>query len=523
MSQERPPRRQRPQGRPGEYPPQARPPQHGADAERGQHLPRRQDQRPRRAAPPAPAYREPRRSRERGPAPDERPTEILRVDRGLLPGIDPAPARRDVRDDDPYDDGYDDGWYYEDEYYDDYEDDYDELDEDRADPEYFAGERDPDDHDGRRGRGRKVFRWIAALGVIVLLAGAAYFGARELLGFGYEDYAGAGEAQVLVEVASGDTTRKIAKTLADADVVASPDAFVEASDGAGDVRGIQPGYYLMKTKMSGANAVRLIVADSTRVGELQIRAGTQLSDIKMPDGSVHPGIYTLLSKASCADINGQSTCVPADELRKTVETVDLAALGVPEWAVADAARVEGARKLEGLIAPGLYDVRPGSDARTLLADVLAKSSLRLQAAGLPDVAEGTGHSPYQLLVVASLIQREAVQQDFAKVSRVVYNRIAEGMKLEFDSTINYVLHEPLVRTDPEDRARPGPYNTYLNTGLPPTPIAAPSPEAIDAAASPADGDWLFFVKCEKNGLSCFASTYEEHQSNVALAQQRGAY
>ncbi|MBL7570768.1 endolytic transglycosylase MltG, partial [Escherichia coli] len=70
------------------------------------------------------------------------------------------------------------------------------------------------------------------------------------------------------------------------------------------------------------------------------------------------------------------------------------------------------------------------------------------------------------------------------------------------------------------RAAPGPYNTYLNLGLPPTPIAAASPDAIRAAVDPDPGQWIYFVKCEPTGASCFAVTPEEHDANRALAQQR---
>ncbi|MEU6642924.1 endolytic transglycosylase MltG [Saccharomonospora sp. NPDC046836] len=372
-------------------------------------------------------------------------------------------------------------------------------------------------------RGKRFLGWLAALTVIVLLGGGAYYGARELLGFGYEDYAGAGERDVLLEVEEGDSTRAIAGKLRDLDVVASSEAFVSASEDDGRVLGIQPGYYVVKTKMSGADAVGALVEPQSRVGELQLRAGTQLDDINQPDGKVTPGVFALLSNASCADLNGESTCIPVERLREVAETADLAELGVPEWAIADAQKAEPKRKLEGLIAPGVYDVKPGWDAQQLLTAVLETSTLRLQAAGLPDAADGTGFSPYQLLIIASLVEREAVRQDFEKVARVIYNRIAEPMRLQFDSTVNYVLDRPEVRTTEEDRLRAGPYNTYRNLGLPPTPISMPSLDAITAAERPAQGAWVYFVKCEANGLSCFAVTYDEHRQYAREAQARGVY
>ena len=86
-----------------------------------------------------------------------------------------------------------------------------------------------------------------------------------------------------------------------------------------------------------------------------------------------------------------------------------------------------------------------------------------------------------------------------KVSRVIYNRLAVPMKLEFDSTVNYALDRASIATTAEDRANPSPYNTYQVMGLPPTPISSPGPDAVDAALNPAEGSWLFFVKVEPGG------------------------
>ncbi len=498
---------------PAEPPPAARRPpprrpRHGAP-EPG-HPPAERPVRPPARRPDAPRRR--RRSANDGVPPDENPTEVL----DLGPDLFADEEYDDLLDEEIVDDRYGDPDDFGD--YDDEDGFYDE----RAEPEYIDDER-PDRRERRPRRGKRFLGWIAALAVIVLLGVGAFYGAREVLGFGYDDYEGAGERDVLLEIEEGDSTRAIGDKLAELDVVASAKAFVAASEEDNRILSIQPGYYVMKTKSSGENAVNRLVQPDTRVGELQLRAGTQLDDITQPDGTVTDGVYSLLSKASCTDLNGESTCVPAEELRQVAGTADLAELGVPEWAAGDAAAAPEGRRLEGLIAPGVYHVRPGWDARTLLTEVLQKSALRLQAAGLPDVAGDSGYSPYEILVIASVIEREGVKTDFEKVSRVIYNRMDEGMRLEMDSTVNYVLDRPAVRTTPEDRARAGAYNTYQNTGLPPTPISAPSNEAITAATQPADGDWVFFVKCEENGLSCFSSTLEEHQRNVADAQARGVF
>jgi UPF0755 protein len=215
--------------------------------------------------------------------------------------------------------------------------------------------------------------------------------------------------------------------------------------------------------------------------------------------------------------------VSADDLRKVAASGDLAAMGVPAWAASVAGKGTDSRRIEGLVAPGVYDVKPGWKADELLGFVLKNSATKIQAAGLAATTSVQGQDPYRVLVIASLIEREGVSQDFEKISRVIYNRLAQNMRLQLDSTVNYLLDKPVITTTDEDRAKPGAYNTYSFTGLPPTPIGSPSSDAIQAALQPATGNWLYFVKCEKNGLSCFAATIQEHSANKDLARQRGAY
>jgi UPF0755 protein len=371
---------------------------------------------------------------------------------------------------------------------------------------------------------RRTGLWIGMVVVLVLIAAGGYYGYRQLADIGeYDDYTGQGESDVVIEVENGDSTGDIAATLVEAEVVASTSAFVAAAEVDSRVRAVQPGFYVMKTKSSGKAAVGQIVNPDARVGNLQITPGTQLHDIKKPDGAVNPGIVSELAAASCAKLNGKSTCVSADQLWTSVREADLAKLGVPDWAVRPASQAEPERRLEGLVMPGVYDVRPGANADELLKQLVTDSATRMQALGMPDIAVDTGFTPYQVLTMASLIEREAIEKDFGKVSRVTYNRLAEDMRLQYDSTVNYVLDRPTIRTDDADRERAGPYNTYNNTGLTPTPISAPSEEAINAAVKPEQGPWLYFVRCQTDGTSCFAVTIDEHQQNVVEAQNRGAY
>ncbi|GAA3431048.1 endolytic transglycosylase MltG [Kutzneria kofuensis] len=365
---------------------------------------------------------------------------------------------------------------------------------------------------------------LLAILLVVLIGGGwgAYYGAGVYLGIGgYGNYSGDGDSDVLIQVDNGATITDIAETLQSKDVVRTVRAFLNASAGNAEVGNVQPGYYVMKTHMSGEAAATRIVSPASRVGNVQIKAGTQLDDTKNPDNSVKPGILSQLAAASCVTLNGTKSCVSVEDVRKAAQTADPTKLGIPIWAVPAVQKADPAHRLEGLIISGVYDVRPGTDAVALLKSVLSQSAAKLST--LPQTSQDTGMTPYQILVIASLIEREAITSDFTKVSRVIYNRLAQGIPMGDDSTINYVLDQPLIRTSDADRDKPGPYNTYLNTGLTPTPISSPSPDAITAAQKPADGPWLFFVKCDKDGNSCFAVTQAEQDANAAKARAAGAY
>jgi UPF0755 protein len=362
------------------------------------------------------------------------------------------------------------------------------------------------------------------LTVLVLAVGGVYVGVRELQAWReVPDFVGTGGAKAIVQVEDGQSLTAIGATLARSNVVASVRAFTLAADADPRVRAVQPGYYQLRERMSGSAAVAMLQEPQARVGHLEIRGGEQLDNVKLPDGKTVPGLLAEISQASCAMIGETSTCVSPEALRAAMDQTDLRQLAVPSWALDPLSRVEPGRRLEGLLVPGSYDVRPGSSALQLLQQVTAASVARLLVSGFPASAAGTGYSAYDVLVIASVIEKEAITSDFRRVSRVIYNRLAAGMLLQMDSTINYPLDRQEVNTSEADRARPGPYNTYLNVGLPVSPIGSPSAAAIAAALNPEPGTWLYFVKCQKDGASCFSMTQQEHYAAVRDAAARGVF
>ncbi len=375
----------------------------------------------------------------------------------------------------------------------------------------------------RRARRRRRRLAAAALAVLVLAAGVVgggYLLYQEF--YGIPDYDGNGRGDVVVKVDDGATTTQIGAALQRADVVKSVEAFTTAAAEQPRIRSVQPGYYRMRLQMSGESAVRMLLDPASRVGRLEIRGGVQLDDTSNPDGSVVPGVLSLIAASTCAELDGQRRCVTTDELREAMSTTDLTALGVPSWAREDVAKAEPRRRLEGLLAPGVYDVQPGTPALDVLRGLLSTSATRLETQGLVASARAMGYTPYKVLIVSSLVEKEAITPDMPKVARVIYNRLGSGQRLELDSTVNYPLDLQTLRTNANDRAKPGPYNSYLTAGLPPTPIAAAGKDAIAAALAPAEGPWQFFVRCRADGTSCFAETLAQHNANVAQAVRDGA-
>lgn len=194
---------------------------------------------------------------------------------------------------------------------------------------------------------------------------------------------------------------------------------------------------------------------------------------------------------------------------------------------------ESVTTLEGLLFPDTYLVS-GDETATQVAQQMLKLMERVgRQEGLDDSLMSVGLTPYEVLTIASIIEREAkVPEDRAKISRVIYNRLTIGMPLEIDATLFY-------KQDPdvpflELKAMDSPYNSYLYTGLPPTPISNPGRAAINAALNPApnpsagdpicreitDGSpclYLYYVLYDKDGHHKFASTLAQHQANVQAA------
>lgn len=404
----------------------------------------------------------------------------------------------------------------------------DPYDHDRAEPVAVGAPRQRMSRLERvRARRTHVRRRIVAGAAVAVLAAiviAVIFLGTNIFGGGGGDYSGDGKADIVIQVHDGDSTTQIAQTLRDKDVVANVKSFVDASKNNEAIAAIQPGFYKMRTEMSPSAAVTRLSDPVNRVGKLVIPEGRQLDDVKaVGSDKTTDGIFTLIADASCVELNGQRKCVAAQDLRKAAEQADPAALNVPEWAMKPVVGLgNNHRRLEGLIAPGAWNVDPSASAEQIMATLVGQSAERYVNGGLLDSAATMKISPYEILIVASLVQKESKPADFAKVARVIYNRLASDYtRLEFDSTVNYPLDRQEVATTDADRHAETPWNTYAKAGLPATPICSPGEEALAAAERPEPGNWLYFVTVDNEGTTLFTDDYQQHLANIQRAQASG--
>lgn len=366
-----------------------------------------------------------------------------------------------------------------------------DLDHDAVHDPAFGEDIPVKPYDRRTGRARRRRRPVAVLTTLVLLAGVVlgiFLGGQKLLELidpTARDYTGQGTGTVQVRVQEGDTLSDIARTLVAGDVVASTGPFVDAAEANAAAVGIQPGVYDLRQQMSGQAALDLLLDPSARL----------LSRVTLPEG-----LTVERTLARVAEETGR----PLAEFEAAA--ADPAALGLPAYANG---------LLEGFLFPATYDFEPDDTPTDMLTAMVTRAKLAFDELQIPEADRLT------VLTKASLVQAEAsTPEDMAKVARVLENRLADGMPLQLDTTVNYANGKGGITTTADDRANPSLYNTYVHPGLPPGAINNPGEQALRAVQNPAPGDWRFFVVVDPDtGDTRFAVTKEEHDQNVLLFRQ----
>ncbi|HSF86444.1 MAG TPA: endolytic transglycosylase MltG [Acidimicrobiia bacterium] len=176
---------------------------------------------------------------------------------------------------------------------------------------------------------------------------------------------------------------------------------------------------------------------------------------------------------------------------------------------------------EGLLFPATYDFVVDAPAEQIVGRLVSELNTRMAAVDWSAV-EDAGLTPYEGLILASLIEKEAkLDEDRPLISSVIHNRLADGIALQIDATVIYALGENPGRVLFSDLEIDSPWNTYQNVGLPPTPIGGVRVLSLEAAANPAETDFYYYVLIDENGKHGFSETLEEHNEKVAQAREDG--
>jgi len=230
----------------------------------------------------------------------------------------------------------------------------------------------------------------------------------------------------------------------------------------------------------------------------------------------------------------------ADRLVETMPRLDREAFVAAATSPSVPARFRGAgvASLEGLLFPDTYQVSNADNEAQIVERMISIMERVGDQEGLEEGAAAISRTPYEILIVASMIEKEAkLDVDRAKIARVIYNRLFLGMNLQIDATLYYEGSRDTPF--PILRQRDTPYNTYMYGGLPPTPIANPGRASIRAALNPApnppSGDplcqalpdptkgciYLYYVLANEDGGHAFGVTLEQHEANIEAARAAG--
>jgi UPF0755 protein len=324
---------------------------------------------------------------------------------------------------------------------------------------------------------------VIAVGLVVLVGGTLWIQHEA-------DPSGPQGAQVVVTVPSGSGENATASLLASKGVISNAFAFRIWSQ-FNSLPGIRSGPYAFRMNSSFGQA-QAVLAAGPNVFPLVVPSGFTVSELATRVGQL-PGHFADSFLRSATDGSVRSPWQPP-----------------------------GVTSLEGLLAPGTYVVVPGETDHELLQRMVGRFDTQAARIGLAAGAQALGSSAYQVITVASIVEKEGVLvKNMGPVARVVYNRLDRAMPLQMDSTVLYALGRDGGPVTGADLRTVSPYNTYLNKGLPPTPTCFPSVAALDAALHPPAGSWLYFVVVGSDGTEAFADTYAGQLANEALASQRG--
>ena len=338
----------------------------------------------------------------------------------------------------------------------------------------------------RTGAGKgclKAIIWfLLVIGISGALAGFGWLCADDLLSLTAE------KQEVVLTVDETDDVAAVANKLRESGLIKYPWLFQLYGKFAKADQKIEPGTYTLDCVMDYR---ALVVA-------MRQRSGYQTTvDVTIPEG------FTLQQVLERLVENGVGEY---DTLQETCATHDF------EYQFLEEVPFGEKNRLEGYLFPDTYTFYVGENPVSAVSKFLSNFSGKFTPA-YRERAEELGYSMREILIIASLIEKEAADQsEMSTISSVIHNRLESNSfrRLQIDATIQYFLPERKARLSYEDLAIDNPYNTYLYEGLPPGPICNPGAAAIKAALYPKNTDYYFYALTE-DGVHEFAKTAEEHQ------------
>ncbi|MEJ2029018.1 MAG: endolytic transglycosylase MltG [Maritimibacter sp.] len=322
-----------------------------------------------------------------------------------------------------------------------------------------------------------------------------------LIAWGQKQYSAPGPlaSAICLKVPSGSSFRTISKTLSAQGAVSSDSILRIGANYGGRAQDLKAGSFLVPEGASMAEIVDIVT-----------RGGATRAEFT-PEAEQIPASY--LRMRDSADTRYRIAVAEGATVWQIAN-----ALSQADFLEGDAAELPP----EGMLAPDSYEVRAGDKVADVLERMRAEQQGRLDAAWANRAGDLPYDTPEEALIMASIVEKETgIATERKQVASVFVNRLRRGMRLQTDPSVIYGLTHgegSLGRGLRQSELRGDtPYNTYVNAGLPPTPIANPGLDAIEAAMNPATTEYLYFVAKTLNPADghVFAATLNEHNRNVA--------
>ena len=362
--------------------------------------------------------------------------------------------------------------------------------------------------DGQTGCLGGVIYFAFVLSVSIILACVGWLAASDVLALNKDpveatvtlEKSAFTEEQVLVDNDDGTSSQQtvrtvdldyVAKSLKSAGIIRYKSLFKFYCQFSHAATHIDPGTYELNTNYDYRALVK----------KMQVGSGAMVTTkVTIPEGFSMEQIFRKLEE--------ENVCSYPD-LMEAAANYKYNYSFLNEDSIGDASR------LEGFLFPDTYEFYQGMQASSAINKFLVNFHNRLTQETI-DLAQKRGLSLQQAITVASMIEKEAANdEERAIIASVIYNRMRRDMPLQIDSTIMYVLDEHGDVLTEEETKIDSPYNTYQNTGLPPTPIANPGANSITAAVKPADTNYLYYALDAEAGVHRFFTDYGAFTNFVA--------